>query len=91
MTTLTVLDTDETVDAGAGVAVDLAGARLVRLPDGRLLAPAFRGYAVDLGHIETPGIDDDEAVSALVVDYVETIQAHDWTSLRGVPLEDERD
>lgn len=91
MTPVTVLDTDETVDADACTALDLAGTRLLRAPDGRLLAPAFRGYAVDLGHIDPPAVDDEEAVSALVVDYVETIQAYDWTSLRGVPLEDERD
>lgn len=91
MATLTVLGTDERVDADRCTAVALAGARLLRAPDGRLLAPAFAGYAVDLGTGEVPGEDDEEALSALVLDYVEAVRGSDWSSLRGVPLTDDRD
>lgn len=91
MTSLTVLDTHETVDAGACTEIELAGTRLLRAPDGRVLAPAFRGWVVDLGEVTVPDDADDERVSALVVDYVEALRAHDWTSLRGVPLTDDRD
>jgi hypothetical protein len=91
LTTLTVLDSEEKVESEACREIALAGTRLLGLPDGRVLAPAFRGYAVDLGRVAVPDDADDDAISALVVDYVETLRAHDWTSLRGVPLTDDRD
>lgn len=89
MTTLTIIDTGEQVDARGCTAVDVAGTRLLRHADGRLLAPAFRGHAVDLGAVDVP--DDDDALGGLVLDYVEAVRAHDWTHLRGVPLTDDRD
>jgi hypothetical protein len=71
--------------------VVLAGATLYRTPDGRLLAPAFRGFAVDLGAGPLPDEDDEDAMSGLVLRWVEAVHAHDWAAHRGTELEGDED
>ncbi len=90
MTTVTVLGSGEEVDLDALEPVDVAGARLHR-DASRLLAPTFRGRAVDLGDLAVPDPSDEDALAALVLAYVEQVRAHDWSDLRGMPLEDDRD
>jgi hypothetical protein len=84
---LTVLGTDEQVALDACTPVELAGSTLHRTADGRLLAPAFRGLAVDLGPRTVPDEDDEDGLSELVLDFVAVVREHDWEDLRGAPLE----
>jgi len=90
VTTVTVLGEGRTVDLAALEPVEVAGAALLREGE-RLLAPTFRGYAVDLGERAVPDPDDEDALGALVLAYVEQVRTRDWSDLRGMPLEDERD
>lgn len=77
---------------GATVAIDdcteaeVAGARLWRSPQGRWLAPAFRGWAVDLGERELP-TDDEDALAELVLDWVEVVRSTDWEPHHGTRLD----
>jgi hypothetical protein len=70
---------------------DLAGSIVYRAPDGRWLAPAFRGHAVDLGPGPLPDPADEDAFGDLVLGWVETVRAHDWSDLRGSPLDSDED
>lgn len=90
--TLTVLGTDEQLRTADLEPLEVAGERLYRRPDGRVVAPTFRGYAADLGAVALPDDEaDEEALSALVLAYVEQVRQHDWSGLRGAALTDERD
>lgn len=89
METLTVLDQGERVPLAACTPVPLRGTCLYRAPDGRLLAPAFRSTAVDLGATEPPTDGDEEGLSALVLRWVEVVRARDWSDERGAPLADD--
>src|SRR5680860_1004702 len=59
---LVVLDSGERITLEDGAPHAFAGATLYRAPDGRWLAPAFRGTAVDLGERDLPDPADDSAV-----------------------------
>lgn len=84
-----LLGSDEDVPLEDCEAVEVAGARLYRAPDGRLVAPAFRGIAVDLGRRDLPGEDDEDALGTLVLDWVGAVRGHDWTDLRGQELDEQ--
>jgi hypothetical protein len=84
---LEILGTGERVPIRACTPVDLAGSTLLRTADGRVVAPTFRGRAVDLGSGDLPDADDEEGMSDLVLRYVEAVRDHDWEDLRGAPLE----
>jgi hypothetical protein len=86
-TQLRILGSEEHVPLEACTPRALAGSTVYRTPDGRWLAPAFRGSAVDLGSRELPGPDEDEALAELVLDWVAIVRSHDWEDLRGAPLE----
>ena len=88
---LRVIGTGEDAPLAAAMPVDLAGARLYRLPDGRVLAPAFRRFAVDLGAQGLPDEYDEEALSELVLRWVETVRGHDWEPFRGSELDGDED
>jgi hypothetical protein len=85
--TVAVLGTAETVDLEDCEPASLAGSRLYRVPDGRWLAPAFRGWAVDLGDRPLPHPDEEGELSALVLDWVEAVRGHDWSADRGTVLD----
>ena len=84
---LTVLGTDTTVALGDCAEAELGGATLYRSPEGRWLAPAFRGRAVDLGAGELPDARDDDAVAGLILGWVQAVRAHDWSDLGGATLD----
>jgi hypothetical protein len=84
---LEIIGTGERIPLASCDPVRLAGSTLQRAPDGRWLAPAFRGLAVDLGDRELPDEDDVEALAELVLDWVEVVRSRDWEDLRGAPLE----
>jgi len=84
---LRVLGGAQDVAVAAATPVELAGARLYRLDDGRVLAPAFRRFAVDLGAGALPDEADEDALGALVLRWVEAVRDHDWTPYRGAELE----
>jgi hypothetical protein len=88
---LTIVGTGEAVPLRACHRHELAGAIVHRAPDGRVLAPAFRGWAVDLGAAPLPDPEDDAAVGDLVLRWVEAVRGHDWTTLRGQELEGDGD
>ncbi|QBI21655.1 hypothetical protein ER308_20180 [Egibacter rhizosphaerae] len=70
----------------------LAGARLWRAPSGHWLAPAFRGWAVDLGARELPDEGDEqaeEALAELILDWVEVVRGTDWEPHQGTRLDHE--
>lgn len=86
--TLTVLGTGETVPLEDCAPGEVAGATLYRAPDARWLAPAFRGYAVDLGARELPASEDEDALAELVLEWVEAVRSRDWSDLRGAELDE---
>lgn len=88
---LEVLGSGERIPLADCTPAELAGSTLYRSPDGRWLAPAFRGSAVDLGLRELPDPDDEEGLSDLVLTYVDAVRNHDWEPLRGAPLEGDED
>jgi|GEM_PF-2568019 len=83
---LVVLDSGERITLEDCAPHAFAGATLYRAPDGRWLAPAFRGTAVDLGERDLPDPADDSAVAELVLDWVEQVRTQDWSDLRGAEL-----
>lgn len=83
----TVLGADATVRIADCHTAEVGGATVYRAPNGPWLAPAFRGYAVDLGAGELPTTDDEDAVAHLVLTWVETVRAHDWSDVRGTRLD----
>jgi hypothetical protein len=89
--TLTLLGTGETVPLAGLSAGELAGAVVYLSPDGRVLAPAFRGTAVDLGAEPLPGPEDEDALAELVLRWVSAVRTHDWSDVRGQQLEAEGD
>lgn len=86
---LTLLESGEPVALAVCAPADLAGATVYRAPDGRWLAPAFRGYAVDLGRRELPEPHDEAALADVVLEWVETVRAHDWSEQRGAPVDEQ--
>ena len=86
---LTILPDGGSVDLAACTPGELAGARVFLGPDGRWLLPAFRGHAVAVDAL--PGADDDEAMAALALHWVETVRRRDWSDLRGARLEGDED
>lgn len=82
-----VLGTDEQIDTAALEPVAVMGTTLHRHSDQRLFAMAFRTHVVDLGDRALPTTDD--ALLAVIVDWVEQVRAHDWSDLRGSALDDE--
>lgn len=88
---LRVLGSDEDLAVASLHRLEIAGATLYRDSAGRLLAPAFRGMAVDLGAVPAPPDGDEDALAELVLDWVEAVRAHDWESWRGSELEGDED
>jgi hypothetical protein len=88
---LEILGTGERVPVDACTPATLAGSTLHRAPDGRWLAPAFRGRAVDLGVRDLPDEGDEDAMGELVLAFVEAVRGQDWEDLRGAPLEGDED
>jgi hypothetical protein len=90
--TVTVLGTGEALDLSACRPVPWAGTQLQATPDGRWVAAAFRRHVAvvaDSGALPDP--DDEAAAGDLVLRWVEQVRAHDWSALRGAPLEGEGD
>lgn len=88
---LEILTSGERLDVAQLQAIDLAGACAYRDERGRLLAPAFRGFAVDMGAGPVPDPDDEVAFSDFVLRWVEQVRQRDWSDLRGAPLEGDGD
>lgn len=88
---LVILGSEEVVPLESCTWSAVAGATMLRAPDGRVLAPAFRARAVDLGDRPLPDEADDDALAALVLEWVGRVRAHDWSDLRGAPLEADDD
>ena len=65
--------------------IEAMGTTFHHSPDGRLLAMAFRGHAVDLGHRDPP--DNEESLAELLLDWVEAVRAAEWEELRGRELD----
>jgi hypothetical protein len=80
-----------TVDLATCTPAQLAGATLYHAPDGRWLAPAFARHAVALDVDALPDSDDEDTLAALVLDWVQAVRAHDWSDVRGAPLEGDGD
>ncbi|MGI8574448.1 MAG: hypothetical protein ACR2MA_03705 [Egibacteraceae bacterium] len=94
MAHLTLLGTEERVDLSTCDQVEWEGATLYRDSRNRLLAPAFGGYGVALGALGESDLSaecDEEAFAERVLDWVEAVRDHDWSELRGAPLEGEGD
>lgn len=88
---LEILGTGERVPLAGCSTVEWSGTTMFGVPDGRWLAPAFRGTAVVVADGALPDPDDDDAVADLVVGWVEAVRAHDWSDLRGSRIEGDGD
>lgn len=91
MPRLDVLGTTESVDTADCRAVTWQGVTLYRTPDGRWVAPAFRGTAVVVSEGALPDESDEDAAAALLLRWVDAVRGHDWGHLRGAPIEGDGD
>jgi hypothetical protein len=88
---VTLVGSGETLALADCEPADWSGTRLYRTADGRVIAPAFRGYAADLGTEPLPAPGDEEGAAELIGRWVAQVRSRDWSDLRGAPLEAEGD
>lgn len=91
VSSLTILGTGEPVALAECRAAAWSGTTLYAAPDGRWLAPAFRGTAVAVAAGDLPDPDDEDAAADLILTWVDAVRAHDWSDLRGSRIEDDGD